>query len=199
MRPISLLLLLMLAGCSSLAPAPKTLPASERELHWQQQQLQMESLQQWQLAGKLGIRTESSSASVHLNWDQGSDHYRIRIASAIGQTLALLQGSPGGVALSTADDSTLYSISAEQLLREELGWELPVSDLHYWIRGIPAPGSSTPRLNNQGLLESLQQGRWSLRFNRYQQVGRWQLPGRLIAEGPEARLTFIINDWKPLN
>ncbi|RRJ83688.1 lipoprotein insertase outer membrane protein LolB [Aestuariirhabdus litorea] len=197
MRLLPLLLLLLLSACSTLPPPPQVVPDALREQHWRSHQLRMHALTQWQLSGKLGIRTQPKSASVHLNWEQHSVHYRIRIASVIGQTLALLQGSPEGLALSTADDETRYSGSAEELLLEELGWELPVSNLYYWIRGIPAPGSSAHTLNGQGLLESLQQGDWSLHFSRYQQVGNWQLPGRLVAEGPAARLTFIINDWNP--
>ncbi|MCL6415193.1 lipoprotein insertase outer membrane protein LolB [Aestuariirhabdus sp. Z084] len=197
MRLIIPLILLVLTGCATLQPAKAPLSPQEQVQYWQIHQHQMASLQKWQLSGKLGIRTAERSDSLYLNWEQQGDYYRIRIATVIGQTLAIIQGSPRGISLSTADDGTQFAQSAEQLLRQELGWDLPVTDLGYWIRGIPAPGNNDPRLNNQGLLDSMQQGKWSLSFGRYQQVEQWQLPGRLVAKGPHARLTFIINDWKP--
>ncbi len=200
MRLPLLVIILLLGGCSTLgtdSTQPDPVPLGQRMQLWQQHQIELSAIQDWELSGKLGIRTTERSSSVYLNWKQRGSGYRIRISSVIGQTLALLQGSSQGVALSTADHETLYASSPEQLLRQKLGWEFPVSSLQYWIKGIPAPGNSEPQLNDQGLLDQLEQGEWSIRFTRYQKVGDLQLPGRMVVEGPHARLTFIINNWNP--
>ena len=42
--------------------------------------------------------------------------------------------------LQTSDGKRYNAASPEQLLAEQWGFHLPVSNMKYWVRGLPVPG-----------------------------------------------------------
>src|SRR5690606_18888434 len=74
--------------------------------------------------------------------------------------------------------------SAEDLLEQQIGWRLPVENLLWWVRGLPAPDSpSRLQLNPDSRLARLAQAGWTVEYSRYQEVEGVQLPQRLQLSG----------------
>ncbi|NIB40141.1 outer membrane lipoprotein LolB [Pseudomaricurvus alkylphenolicus] len=176
-----------LAGCASHSPYKSTNPAQT-----------LAELQQWQLKGKLGIRAPGQSGSAYFDWRQEIEHYRIQLTGPFGQGATRIVGRDGGVTLEQGDQPPLHADTPEALMYDAMGWWLPVSELHYWVRGLPAPNSAFDEIRDEttGLLQQLQQRGWTLNYKRFEQQGPWQLPARLTASRDQIRLTFIIKDWQ---
>lgn len=82
-------------------------------------------------------------------------------------------------------------------MRKHLGWQLPVSDLRYWIQGLispNAPASLTLR-NPQGQLTQLTQLGWQMEFSQYQALGSQWLPGKIIAQQNGIKVIIIPKVW----
>ena len=81
-------------------------------------------------------------------------------------------------------------------MREQLGYELPVSQLSYWIKGIPAPGSrAQPIFNEEHHLVSLEQDGWVVQYLAYTRYDIESLPTRIRIEKAPLRLDFVRLDW----
>ena len=79
---------------------------------------------------------------------------------------------------------------------DQLGYELPVSQLSYWIKGIPAPGSAgQPSFNEENHLVSLEQDGWHVQYMAYTRYTLESLPTRIRIEKPPLRLDFVRLDW----
>ncbi len=187
------LLAALLAACAARGPM---LTEAEREAVWEQHQATLLAVDAWELRGKLGIRTPEKGWNLSMNWEQQQDTYEIQAIAPLGQGSAHITGHPGYVGLRTSDGVTTRAADPETLLAERMGWSLPISQLHYWIRGIPAPDTHyLGELNEQGLLSELEQHGWQIQYERYGSFDGLSLPTRLELAQNELNLRIIIRQW----
>ena len=90
-------------------------------------------------------------------------------------------------------------ISSPGAIVENTGWELPLSALPYWLKGIPSPAYPVESLEldpQTQLLSKLQQDSWEIHYGKYEQFQQFILPTRLDIQrnGTSARL--IIRQWR---
>ncbi len=198
---LCLLTLVLLAGCARQPLQPGTsrdIPQPPAIVgQWQQYQELLTSIDHWQLQGKLGLQVPDHSGSVYVNWQQQQRDYAIHLSGPLGQGTTWIRGNDRGVELENSDGK-ISARTPEQLMLDNLGWWLPVSELHYWIRALPSPTASEAALqrNDDGTIAQLQQSGWTLQYSRYQPVEGWPLPGRVVAQRDDIRLTFIIKNWE---
>lgn len=187
--------LLLLAGCASQSP----LPSIDNWDHYQQR---LAAIDEWQLQGKIGFRLTGPegrhSGSANFNWQQQPRDYAIRLYGPLGQGSTWIKSDGKEVKLEQAGKQPLTATSPEELMYQSLGWWLPINDLTYWIRGIPAPYSPIieQQQSPQGPLNSLHQAGWQLTYSRYNQVEDWQLPGKIVAQRGDIKLTLILKEWQ---
>ncbi|GAA6166198.1 lipoprotein insertase outer membrane protein LolB [Sessilibacter corallicola] len=156
------------------------------------------ALDNWQIRGKLGIKTESDRASSSLKWTQSElDSYQINLAGPLGQGAVKMTAKPDQFTL-VSRGKTYHSESPRQLLLNQLGWDLPVDHFQHWVKGVPSPFQRVDAIeyDDNGTLLSLSQDGWDLEFSRYQTYGSWTLPGKLTAKIQSLSLTLIIRDWE---
>jgi len=180
----------LLNGCTSTKP----LVPIDNISRYQQQLLGIDT---WELRGRINVHVPDDSDTVSVNWDNDGDKYTIYLRGTLGIGATRIMGSPGLVRMERGGEEPVVSRSAEELIYTELGREIPISDLYYWIRGLPAP-KPTPKqisLTEQGLLESLNQSGWTLRYSEYQAVGNWNMPKKIIAERDDFTLTLYGLRW----
>lgn len=207
--PLLACIALLLSACASQMPdqssqLPPIPAAPSIQSQWQEYQQLLGSLEFWNLEGKLGIRTPNDSGSAHLNWKQRPEQFAIHLSGPLGQGSIWIRGDDTQVSLERSGEETLYATTPEQLMYNAMGWWLPVSDLHFWVKGIPAPDTpiEEQQRNDDGTLMSLTQNQWQLSYSRYQQSKGWYLPTKVIARHFPAgqqdaiKLTLIIKDWQ---
>lgn len=183
----------LLQACSGLRDVPSNADMGGRDEA-------LLALEQWQFEGKMGFRVPGESGSVYLDWQQQQDDYHIRLQGPLGQGAAEITGSPAGVVL-VQGDQHWAGASAESLVEQQFGWRLPVSDLRYWLRGLPAPARGDVvflERDEQGLLVSQAQGDWILHYSQYHWVDGQAMPGRVKAEAEAlgVRLNLVIKTWQ---
>ncbi|MGG5292338.1 lipoprotein insertase outer membrane protein LolB [Pseudomonas shirazensis] len=190
-------LIAVLAGCSSFGSREAVQGQGDPQL-WRQHKQQLSSLDGWQINGKVGIRAPKDSGSGTLFWLQRQDYYDIRLAGPLGRGAARLTGRPGGVVLEVANQGRYEAPSPEALLAEQLGWELPVSHLVWWVRGLPAPDSKSQlTLDQDSRLASLNQDGWQVQYLSYTQQNGYWLPERIKLHGKDIDVTLVVKDWQP--
>lgn len=190
-------LIALLAGCAGLT-SHEALEGEGSPALWQSHKQQIGSLDAWQISGKVGIRAPQDSGSGTLFWLQRQDYYDIRLSGPLGRGAARLTGRPGDSQLEVANQGRYQAASPEQLLQQQLGLNLPVSHLLWWIRGLPAPDSrSRLTLDRDSRLAQLSQDGWQVDYLRYTEQGGYWLPERLKLSGHDLHITLVIKDWQP--
>lgn len=190
-------LIALLAGCAGLT-SREALEGQGDPALWQVHKQRIGQLDGWQISGKIGIRAPQDSGSATLFWLQRQDYYDIRLSGPLGRGAARLTGRPGDILLEVANQGRYRAESPEALLREQLRLDLPVSNLLWWIRGLPAPQSrSRVTLDGDSRLARLEQDGWQVEYQRYAEQNGYTLPERLKLYGQELEVTLVLKDWQP--
>lgn len=172
-------------------------PPSEENPVWAIQRASLESLDNWRLRGRVNVRYHDEAHTPRILWEQHNEEYNIRLWGTFNAGNTLINGRPGFVRLQQ-DDEVLTAASPEDLILQALGYELPVSYLEYWIRGLPAPASQAQlQFDEANHLASLQQDGWTVQYTDPRQYGELTLPRRVDVTRPrdDVRLLFIGLDW----
>lgn len=194
---VAISLITLLAGCAGLT-SRESLQGQGDPAHWKAHKQQIAMLDAWQISGKVGIRAPKDSGSATLFWLQRQDYYDIRLSGPLGRGAARLTGRPGEILLEVASQGRYQAESPEELLQQQLGLNLPVSHLLWWIRGLPAPDSkSRVTLDNDSRLAQLSQDGWEVEYLRYAEQDGYWLPERLKLYGHDLQVTLVIKDWQP--
>lgn len=193
-RLLFLLLAMALAGC---AGPSVTLPSAVRMDSLAVRQGDLARLQSWTIRGRLAIQTEREGWTVTLHWVQEKEHYTLRFIAPLGQGTYELNGNVDTVTLLTADDQFLQADNPENLMLDNLGWNVPLEGLKYWIRGLPEPDVVAESLviDDRGRITDLRQSGWTISILRYVTVAGLDLPDKLFMQNDRFRLRLVIQDW----
>ena len=178
---------------SNCAIAP---PASENS-DWSRLRDQLQKLNSWELRGRVNVRYDNESHTPRIIWLQQNVDYNIRLWGTFNAGATEIVGRPGFVTMEN-DGQMLSANSPEELILEQLGYELPVSQLNYWIKGLPAPDSEAQlAFNELNQLTTIQQADWTINLSDMRQYGALSLPRRVELTRPRnaIRLRFIGLNW----
>lgn len=190
-------LVLLLAGCAGLGPQ-ESIEGPGNKQDWTTHKARISEIDGWQIRGKIGIRAPQDSGSGTLFWLQRQDYFDIRLSGPLGRGATRLNGRPNAVALEVAGQGRFEAESPEALVESQLGWRLPVSNLLWWVRGLPAPDSrSRIALDANGRLANLQQDGWDIQYLGYSDEDGYALPSRIKLAGRDLQITLVVKDWQP--
>lgn len=206
MNPYAILvaaLALIVSGCASLnlEPLPEGL-TDQPPANWSLRKNRLDTLSEWQLTGKLAVRQPSDSGTALINyWKQKGDRYDIALSSSfLGMGSTRLRGTPEFIELTLPGGDRYQSGDPEALVKAATGWQLPLSNLTRWIKGLPGKhGSYQLLFDSQDQLALIRQQGWEIRFDRRESFieGFPALPARLTAIKGEKRVRLVVSSWQP--
>lgn len=192
-RWLLLLVLVLEGGC---ATRPTAL-APEAEPAWLEHRAALEGLHDWQVQGRVALRTEDEGWSASFDWQQRGENYRIRLRGPFGQGAVELRGGQHGVWLKRADQPPVFALNPEALLQQQTGWQLPVTGLVAWLRGLPgSDGDPVIQWDTQGRLLHIGQNGWLIDYQRYLEKGDLSLPEKLRLTRDSIQVRLIVDDWR---
>lgn len=168
---------------------------------WAQRQAQLSAISSWQLQGVMGVTQLQPSKrwSASVNWaQQNRSNYKLRLYGPFGAGAVVLQGVPGEVSLTSNDHpKPVVAKNAQSLVAQETGWQWPVDNMYYWVRGLPVPGvASSTTLDNQHRLTTLKQEGWLIQYPVYAQVHGIDMPKQIIISNAQFNFKLIIKNWQ---
>jgi outer membrane lipoprotein LolB len=193
MRPglVASVAALALAGCVAAPvarPPGPVAPESRRAA--------LQALDAWSMAGRVAVASGERGASASLDWRQAGGGSDIELRGPFGTGALRVSLSDGELSLSDGE-SRLEGEDARRYLEGELGLELPVRELRYWVLGVPAPGSEWEETAGPGdLPQRIVQRGWTVTYERYRRVAGADLPGRMTAESGSARVRLAVSRWE---
>jgi outer membrane lipoprotein LolB len=115
----------------------------------------------------------------------------------LGRGTVEISGNNEHVRMQMADNRIFENQDIDEMMQQNLGWEIPVDALVYWVRGLPDPGSQAEELmlDAGGRIASLRQDGWDIQYEKYTNVGGYDVPSRMTVEREQLRLRLGINRW----
>ncbi len=182
-----ILCVLTLAACSSRQQQPDN-------TNWRQQREKLETVTHWTISGKLAIITPEKKGSARIRWQQKGDDYDLNLTSLLG-TRVMEMHKIGKQVLIIDDQGREYrGANAEMLVYRLTGWQMPVSQLPVWIKGLP--GDTDYEINPNGQVTRIKTDDWQMQYKTYQPVDGWMMPEKVTFKGPKTELRLVISDWE---
>ncbi len=149
----------------------------------------------FQLAGRLAVSDGRDGGSAGFLWTQRGDRFEVELRQPVSQRTWRLTGDDRGALLEGGDGGPRRGPSAEALLQEVLGWQVPVASLRAWVRGLASDDSPVLErtTDDQGRLSRLVQDGWQVDYRDWLGDGDWPL--RINASRPPYNVRLVIRDW----
>jgi outer membrane lipoprotein LolB len=185
-----LIVILILAGCATYAPV-------QQRLTWTQQQKKLANISSWQIDGGISFKYSNETTMANFVWQQTNDNYEITLYSLLDLFSMKLQGDENHVVFWKSATEQVEAKTPEKLMEKQLGWSLPLTNLRYWIRGLPAPNYSyQATFSNDQNLQTIEQQGWKISYQRFTQVGALNLPDKMLLRNGPIEVKIIIKNWQ---
>lgn len=195
LKRVAIIPLCLLTACAPPRPAEE-LPTN-KTMPLEQRKAETNTISSWEIQGGMAAKSKGKGWSATMNWTQsGPGSYQIRLVGPLGGGSVLISKN-GGLITFQDGPKKVTSSNADELLLKETGIRLPVNNLYYWVRGLPAPGG-TPSTKHDPYnhLTHLQQNGYVIDFTKYTSVNGIDLPSIIRLEGHGVMAKVIIKHWK---
>jgi outer membrane lipoprotein LolB len=152
----------------------------------------LQSAQDWQLDGRAAVALGQQGWQATLSWRQKDNSAEVHLAGPFGIGALVLKQTPEGLSLNGVPPSD----AVQSLVRDKLGFDLPIDNLHYWLLGVPNPESTFDlSRNEQDRAKVLSQAGWVISYDKYMPVAGDTLPARMVLTAGDVRVRIVIDHW----
>ena len=174
---------MLLAACAPLQTVPETAAVARQ------------ANAQFELEGRLSATDGERAASGQIQWQHTPTTDNWTASTPLGQILAQLHSTPAGAELVLADGQRHQAPSANTLLPQLLGTEIPLEPLADWVQASPGAGAEVRATDVHGRPVLVIDQGWRIDYAEYHDTSASALPRRLEISRGETRLRLVIDRW----
>lgn len=150
----------------------------------------------WTVQARLAVSDGHHGGSGSLIWRQDGGHYDFTLRAPVTGRSFHLHGGPEGAELDGLDGGPVHGRSAQQLMARALGWQVPLAQLRYWIKGLRAPGSPAKlRFDEDRKPALLEQEGWTVQYRDWFKGVTPAIPQKVFASRGPYRVRVAIQGW----
>jgi len=150
----------------------------------------------WQIEAHISVSEGRDGGSGDLVWQQDGENYTFTVRAPVTGKTWKLSGNAHQAQLEGVDPQPVRDADPQRLLRERLGWDVPLSALESWVRGLRAPGPHADvQYDAQGLPAVLVQDGWKIEYRGWFDDSQPPMPRKLFADRGGARVRMAIEHW----
>ena len=151
----------------------------------------------WSFAGRIAVSDGKDGGSGRIQWRQDGPWYEINVRAPVAGGSWRLSGTQGLAQLDGARPETLRDVDGEVLLARELGWNLPLSKVVFWVRGLPASQANARVTGDRSdLPREIAEDGWRVEFRSWvESTGGLSMPQRIVARKPPFELRLTVDSW----
>ncbi len=160
--------------------------------------------------GKLALRGPNESLSVRFRWQQTGESYDLELWGPFGQGRTRLVGDTEQMAVLDGQGQVLSQGLPAVVVRQQIGWDLPLLALVSWAQGKPTSGARVSEVSrdDQGRYASFAQENWKIQYLAYYEpkVDTSEVPSEALQDSRpktialttgDYRLKVAFNRWQP--
>jgi outer membrane lipoprotein LolB len=185
---------MLLAAC---APVPVRHPGTAAQLAAQAaRESELGARLQWGLEARFAASDGQHGGSGSLDWSQRGETFQFTLRAPFTGKSVRLEGGPNGAVLTGAGREPLAGHDAGEVLNAEFGWNVPVADLAWWVRGLRAPGApAILTFGANGLPATLDQDGWHVDYREWYAERSPPLPRKVYASRDPSSVRLSIQQW----
>lgn len=193
-KRLTILSFCLLTACAPPRPAEQ-LPEN-KVIPLEKRKAETATVSSWEIHGAMAAKNKSKGWSATMNWVQnGPGSYQIRLMGPLGGGTVLIDRKGSTITFKDGPKTTT-STNADELLLKQTGIRLPVNNLYYWVRGLPAPGGiQSEKHDKYNHLTQLRQSGYTIEFTKYTSVKGIDLPSMIRLEGNGVMVKVVIKNW----
>ncbi len=185
----------MLQSCASISPSKPIENLAYQTLN-QQHLLNLATIRQFALQGRIGVQADGKGFSGGLHWRHDMANDNIELYSPLGGQVASINKTAGKVTLDDAKGNSISAADAESLTQNTLGWQLPLAGLTDWSLGRPTHSKiDLITWDEFGRLSTLKQDGWSIEYQSYLEQNGHFLPSKITLRSDKVYLKLLIEKW----
>lgn len=185
----------LLAACTTVPRAART--QDERQALYDGRRADLVAREAWSLEGRLAVREADDGGSGTFRWRMRDENSEMDFHGALGRGAWRLVAGDDGATLEFADGASYRAGSVGELVSRQLGWNIPVESLSWWVRGLAAPGAYRQRLlDERGHIERLEQKDWTIEYGRYREIEGLDMPSSLTARQEDRVVKLAVRSWQ---
>jgi outer membrane lipoprotein LolB len=171
-----------LAGCALLAPSPPPAPPAPA----------------FDLIGRVAVTHDGRAFASGVRWQHTAERDELWLLTPAGQALAHIVGDVDGAIFTGSDRSEYRAADIASLIRRALGWQMPVTQLAWWVQGQLAPGAVVQAVERDahGRLAVLAQDGWRIAYVYDSPDARDGRLRRLELAGESHEIRLVIDGWR---
>ncbi|ATF86335.1 lipoprotein localization protein LolB [Burkholderia gladioli] len=101
-------------------------------------------------------------------WQETGNAITLELRSPLGQTLAIVRSSPLNASLEMPGRAPRSATDVGQLMRDALGFALPLDGLRYWMLPQPSPSTPADVVRESGTqIKQIRQDGWTIDYLAY--------------------------------
>ena len=191
---------LLLSGCAALEPPPALVPASEAQAaRWQEHWRRVAALPVWGAAGRFGVHAGGGGVHGDFDWRQAGGRFALELSGPFGLGAVRLEGDLATGEAALADGGGVRRGRLADLLRERVGFDLPVRALLHLARGVPlaeGAGAAEVLLDAEARAVRIRQQDWQVEYRDYSCCEVPALPGRVRFAHPALHGALAVREWR---
>jgi outer membrane lipoprotein LolB len=150
----------------------------------------------WTLTAHIGVVTDRDSGSGELDWRETGESYVFTVHAPITGKTWKLSGDARHAVLEGVESQPIEDDDVQRLLREHVGWDVPLASLRAWAFGMRASGSTAQvQYDDQNLPALIEQDGWKVEYRDWFADRHPALPRRVFASNASTRIKLAIYDW----
>ena len=150
----------------------------------------LQSQASWDFEGRVALSNEKDSISAAISWRHSVDKDEIELSGPLSQGKVTILVTVDKVLVDDGENPKEYSGQVDVVVGEQLGVDMPVSSLRYWVLGVNQPLQPVVE-QESGFL----QAGWQVGFKELQIVNSELLPRKINLEKNKTRIKLIIDQW----
>lgn len=191
-RFAALLIAMLLSACVT---TPRVTAPAES---WPERRAQLQSDATFELAGRAAVNAQGQGFNASLRWTQEGPRSTVSLDGPLGVGGAVIETDGRTISLATSRER-VEGDAARAAMESRLGFQLPLAELRYWVRGVPAPEMEASEALDPAsqLLSALDQSGWHIDYTEYVATDSGRLPRRLTATREGTRVKLVVDRWNP--
>ena len=160
------------------------------------QLLDLSTFSSYQFKGKMSFSDGQDGGSGSVQWQSDGGLVNARLKAPLGSKSWQLSELNLGAEL-IANGGTFVADSAQYLISDQLGWQVPWQQLKSWVIGLPfRKNQGQIAWQNDGFI--ITEDGWRIEYSRlktYPESSSLQLPHKMIARKNNYSIKLSINQW----
>lgn len=182
----------LFAGCAPMRVRETPAAAAAQEAR----EAQLVPRNHWTVTARIAVSNGQDGGSGELVWQQDGERYTFTVHAPVTGRTWKLSGDARHAVLEGVDATPDVGADAQRLLRDRLGWDVPLAELGAWVRGLRAPSShASVQYDERNLPALLEQSGWKVEYRDWFAERAPPLPRKVFASRGKSRTRVAIESW----